>query len=286
MSSLYISKNPSRNWADDEDDDFDLDAYLAKPEPTLESLPPLQLPAKHEDSYCTIIRHDAPTETLPWAKPEQQQHPSMNYHQGGEITDSMVAARAIADQHTLPSHVGLSCYEDGTLSPWARVNYARNWVKMKVDLGRDGRGTALLFGSRMRDVQFAYVCEEMGREKEDVPLNVESTSAGEPPKPLVITDEGYYSDTSPPISPTLSCCEEVVTPSCCATRVGISPATTFTQHRARRDSQDALVPDDDKALGILTKATDMVANTSWMTVAMVATGVVAGVGMWFARGRR
>jgi hypothetical protein len=132
-------------------------------------------------------------------------------------------------------------------------------------------------------------------------------------EPVCTGDEGYYTDSSHPTSPSSSTSQEKLSVSCCATQIGISPAMSFFTLR-RSPSQERLEMDDEPLDAItspppaetpaqdidivneksgLSAPSSYVAKMSWLfaanmsliTTAFVATGLLASTGMYLARRR-
>jgi hypothetical protein len=349
MASLTISDRPSKFiWADDEEDNWDFDTWKAMADdsaPTLDSLPPLQLPAERDDPPYIVYGAKAITEAAPWVTSEDTseiQHPvPAAYQQSGS---AVVAWRYTRDRDDArPAYFELSAYEDGTDSPFKRINYAANWKRIKSRYVWDASDVAFLRKSNMRDVETIEVeveepleylttqdthdaqtpiAETRELEKEHTTSAIVSSSEEDAPKPVCTNDEGYYSDATPPTSPTLSAFKGKISVPCCATQLGLSPATSFIMLR-RRESQDALrknvevdtvndgpldaiglassLPfnyDEDAAsatrekpgvaevLSIVTATGwSHVSSVHWTTAAVVATGLLAGAGLYLARRR-
>lgn len=272
MSSTMVANKI--NWADDDEDDFDFEAWKATADisaPTIESLPPLQLPTSEAEPVFTTAS-SATAEVAPWAVSELH-HVATPIH-NLETTDwrcgkPMLVWRAMQETPQLPAYPGMSAWDNGVISPGYRVQYSSNWKRWKVNVRADCRFTALLCGSKLREVE---MCEEEeleilhekvvdlapdGVELDELetifPLHNETTSqdaldahtttTADVPETSHILDEGYYSDEScltSPTSPTFA--KDFNAPSCATCVgpcVGLSPATKFINHR-RHNSQDAL----------------------------------------------
>ncbi|KAF2829094.1 hypothetical protein CC86DRAFT_453800 [Ophiobolus disseminans] len=299
MSTFTLTRSTHTSWADDDDDDFDFDTWKATADlsaPTPISLPPLQLSRKQEETPYSV---HLPTEAAPWARiqdasPIRHQPTNFDDLSGFEET----ALRAMRDCVGAPPHTDLSSWDDGTASPRERMNYARNWRRVKVDLGWDCRGVAMLVKTKLGEaetVEEEFTTTTLADLPSDEDAGVEGEALpelmpDEGVKPIVVLDEGYYSDVSAPLSPTLSAPEEGVS----ATQVDLSLSDMPAPRRHRTDSLDAVATDgvvDLWSAGSRFFAADeedvkMPDEVwGWSAAAVVAVGVLAGAGMWFCRRR-
>jgi hypothetical protein len=262
MSTMLISTYPSTNlsWADD-DDDFDFEAWKATADisaPSIESLPPLQLPVSDCEFPFTF---SVPTnEIAPWAAPEPVLDSRPTPKDMSEVDwrcgKAMLTWRALQDAPEPPAYPEMT---DGWETK-IRVNYSGNWSRMKVDGGWDCRFPVMFRASRLREVDVVESIDPASVEvKEfenppaaqavDLALNPAETtsclSSSDCATPEIrrITDEGYYSEESPPLSPTLSTTHNHFEASFSTTQIGLSTAASFIwkgPNHQRKDSQDAL----------------------------------------------
>ncbi|KAH7088708.1 hypothetical protein FB567DRAFT_590826 [Paraphoma chrysanthemicola] len=162
MSSISLSSRPSGsiNWADDDEDDFDFEAWKATADtsaPTVDSLPPLQLPPPEVEPLLVVCGNEKVNDAAPWAaEPAQQPEvPKLDLDQMDEWCGKRTAAwRAVNDRSSRPAYPTLSAYEGGLLCADQRVNYASNWQKTKVECGLNCKRTAMLMLSTLRMVTF------------------------------------------------------------------------------------------------------------------------------------
>jgi hypothetical protein len=256
MSSMMTTQNRSNfNWADDDEDDFDFEAWKATADtsaPTSDSLPSLQLPAsKIEPAFATTF--SASNEIAPWAvsKPNYVTAPIAHL----ETTDwrcakPLLAWRAMQDTPDVPAYPELSAWDNGVSSPGYRVQYSQHWKNWKVDAGVDCRFPALLRGSRMKEIEMAEedefeILPDMVVDlTPELPLHFDNTSrdardARSTTATDSVLDEGYYSDESRLPLPTESTFQKELDAHTSITCVGLSTATKFAKH-SRVDSMDAL----------------------------------------------
>lgn len=151
MSILHISSRPfksfSRNWADDDEDDFDFDTWVATGDrtsaPSMESLPPLQLQdsssskEQEEEEQLAIFGPKSTTQVAHWA-----QHPPempFQHHHAVDMDEvsgaKTVAQRLISDRPAKPAFWESSHWQNGVLSLDERAEYACNWKKMQGGVG-------------------------------------------------------------------------------------------------------------------------------------------------------
>jgi hypothetical protein len=265
MSNMSISSRPSStlSW-DDDDDDFDFDAWKATADisaPTIESLPPLQLPVEETDIPFTFAI--TTNDVAPWAASEPVQQDAPKAHDISE-TDwrcgaAMLTWRALADAPQPAAYPEINGYEGKS-----RVNYSTNWGHMKVDGGWDCRRPVMFRASLLRQVMvneleiLPETVVDLARDPdlETVDLAPDdaasatsditsylSSSDYEVSKTCDTADEGYYSGESRPISPTLSDSDEASSTSTSTSQVGLLTAASFSRmgrRLQRNDSLDAL----------------------------------------------
>jgi hypothetical protein len=219
MSSTIISYRPSStiNWADDDDDDFEFDTWKTTADisaPTMADLPSLQRPPAEVELPFTIHYGKPINEAAPWVTLQTQhiepslanQDPSTYDWSWGKPTlaSHLVNGRSVEK----PAYKEMSGYEDGTPSADKRINYSIHWAQMKANSGFDCRLPVQWRFSPLREVTFSEqddTLKELFLEDffelalEDVAHKTEPTQ-----------DEGYYSEDSPPISPTLAGIDEKV----------------------------------------------------------------------------
>jgi hypothetical protein len=160
--ALSMSYRPlSKSWAEDDDDDFDLEAWKSTADtsaPSATSLPPLQLPAaKTEPSFTITIPAKTP-DSDPVFKCELTPARLAPFQcQEVESAKFRLVHRALAD---LPAP---SAYLE--MSNWGvekRSCYSANWNRMKVAGGWDCRDVAMFRTSGLR--------YEESREREEIAL--------------------------------------------------------------------------------------------------------------------
>jgi hypothetical protein len=254
MSSTTITNRPSStiNWADDDDDDFDFDTWKATADisaPTMADLPSLQPPPIELEHPFTVQCGKPINETAPWAAPKEQlsepspvkQDPSTYDWTWGKPTlaNHLVNGRSVEK----PAYQEMSGYEDGTPSGDQRVNYSIHWAQMKANSGFNCRLPVQWRFSPLREVTFVEqddTFEELFLD-DFFELALEDVANKEEP----IQDEGYYSEDSPPISPTLAGMDEMVellsyTPNTdfVLTASNIKTTTFMRKHRRAIDSMD------------------------------------------------
>ncbi|KAI8942886.1 hypothetical protein NX059_000926 [Plenodomus lindquistii] len=156
----------SRNWADDDDDEFDLEAWKANADtsaPVASELGPLQ-PAVEQDEQ-------EPTFTVTKAVPKAinntgaSQNAPVIYLEGSAgpatIDEQVWYAALTLVGHVFeeipdaPAYPDLSFGDSCILNPHKRVKYSSNWKKAKVFGGLDCRETALFALTPLRKVIFA-----------------------------------------------------------------------------------------------------------------------------------
>jgi hypothetical protein len=319
MPSLPISNKPSNFvWADDEEDDWDFDTHTATTDnsaPTLDSLPPLQVSSTEEETtYAVYSSPTSVVEAAPEDTPPLQYNAPVYYHPGdGNI---MTARTLIQDRHhARPAYPDMSSYEDGMLEPSRTVSYSSNWQHTKIRCGWDGREIALLRISKLCQVDTIKVDTTTADEIEEIPRTdscIDSDTL-DPIEPICTGDEGYYTDSSRPTSPSSPTSQERLSISCCATQVGIALAMSFFSLRGspsqktieiddepldaitsppttERPAQDIDIIDEKPGLSTPSSRAAVMSwlfatNTTLITTAFVATGLLAGTGMYLVRRR-
>jgi hypothetical protein len=321
--------------------------------PTIESLPSLQLPAlRDEPSFITSC---SVTESVTWTaskecRPSAPTHETTDWRCGKAV----LSWRATAELPNLPAYSEMSGWTNGVISTGKRVNYALNWANMKAHGGYNCKLPVQFRGSRLRKVEFGEQKEVVEVKKTDTTIALEqntleksvseshgtkdahdtsivdssthhlvtpsNTAHSSPPtldmsEPVHFTDEGYCSDSSPPISPTLSAREKFLDAPIDTTQVGISPVATFIEGSRRYGSQNTLKSDQEgdiilasrseledsinaspdlkhinQSSGILTCISSaaatgwfLLSQVPWTTVAIVTAGIVVGTAMHLAR---
>jgi hypothetical protein len=270
MSFTMITHNPSKfNWADDDEDDFDFEVWKATADvsaPTVESLPPLQLPANEiEPVFATTF--STSNEVAPWAVsgPNHVSTPDAHLETPDwRCEKPLLVWRAMQETPDAPAFPELSSWDNGVSSPGYRVQYSQHWKNWKVNAGVDCRFTALLRGSKLKEVEMTEEdeLEILPGEVVDLAPDVLETTASLPlqldcPSQVALdaqitattdttVDEGYHSDESRLPSPTESSFEKDFDASTCATCVGLETALDFTKH-SRVNSMDALRSEIDGA---------------------------------------
>ncbi|KAH7069199.1 hypothetical protein BKA63DRAFT_570054 [Paraphoma chrysanthemicola] len=160
MSPSSISSRPPSfvNWADDDEDDFDFEAWKATADtsaPTVDSLPPLQLPPAEVEPLLFVCGNEKINDAALWtAEPTQQpEAPKIDLSQIDEWCGKRTAAwRAVNDRPSRPAYPTMSAHEGGLLCLDQRINYASNWQKTKVKCGLNCKFTAMLMLSSLRMV--------------------------------------------------------------------------------------------------------------------------------------
>ncbi|KAH4900783.1 hypothetical protein HBI80_154060 [Parastagonospora nodorum] len=237
---------PKSTWADDDDDEFDFDTWLATADtsaPLPSSLPPLQLPAADEDEMPFTSTFST---SAPWAdSPPNSDTPKPLKTTDWRCGKAMLAWRATQKAPGLPAYVEMSGWDNGVGCEWSRVQYSQHWGNWKVGVGADCRWTAMFKGSLLANVEMVEEEEKVVGEMDaapngvgmDTPLTITTTT--DALKTLRIPDEGYYTDDSPLVSPTDGASEEGVEVSISTSQVGLATLKKFTRH-LRVDSQYAL----------------------------------------------
>jgi hypothetical protein len=331
-STMTIPSRPSTSlsWADDDEDDFDFEAWKSTADisaPSFETLPPLQLPtAEPEPSFTTTVSSS-------WVavEPNQVSDPDCETSFG----KSVLLCRLMADKLDAPAYPEMSAW-----GKEKRVSYAANWVRMKL-YGRWGFRTTVLFrpsglcqvefceqeevvdtqaielvgedgdGAKIREPGMAICLEEAFVEE----VQLSTTPPGSPSSLKLITsftpirtpDEGYYSDTSPPISPTLPISQEALDSSICTAHVGMSPVKENNQKHGRHDSFDVFRSLESEHIGTSKDTSPdlpyidgnptfstylcntvetgwfLISQLPWTSLAMTVAGAVAGGLMHMAR---
>jgi hypothetical protein len=270
MSTMSISTYPSANlsWADD-DDDFNFEVWKATADisaPSIESLPPLQLPV----SDCELpFTSPAPTnDVAPEAAPEPVLNSRLTLKDLTEVDrrcgTAMLTWRALQDAPEPPAYPEMN---DGWETK-KRVNYSGNWARMKVHGDWDCRFPVMFRASRLREVEAIDIAPVEMKEYENLPEQAVDLAL-DPAKTTsclyssdsavsaacYIGDEGYYSEDSPSLSPTPSTSDNHFEASFTTTQIGLSTAASFIRKRPkhqRNDSQDALKKDG-KSNGAVTE---------------------------------
>ncbi|KAJ4368452.1 hypothetical protein N0V83_006809 [Neocucurbitaria cava] len=193
--SPKLSTNPSFNWADDEEDDFDFETWKAAADtsaPTVEDLGPLQLaPTKEDASLFTVTATTTSPKlttnkqcTAPCASAEQKESPaseiemsSCAHDQPSSLEDrgdtdapvdgwyraeaqACLVYRGLLESSDAPAYRWMSYYDNGFPSPFKRVNYSQNWSRMKADSGLDARFPVQYKKSPLQQVMFVDEKEE------------------------------------------------------------------------------------------------------------------------------
>jgi hypothetical protein len=169
------SRPASRSWADDDEDDFDLEAWKSTADtsaPSATSLPPLQLPTTEvEPSFTMTVPAPAPTPGLaPTFKPESSATALAAFHQAQDIEAAKITLlnRALADWPDAPAYPEMNNYGADR-----RSGYSANWKRAKVAGGWDCRGVVMFRASGLRHMQ---VCQT--EEKETVPVTTIALETG------------------------------------------------------------------------------------------------------------
>jgi hypothetical protein len=141
--TLPVSCLPSKfNWADDEDEEFDFEAWKANADiaaPAASSLPPLQV-AHEEDkepAYVATVTTYTPTIIQPEPVQEAESAPSSesdDSHWTPYTAQRCLSWRAINDNESITP-----AYPNMSWGSSVRRNYASQWMQMKVRAGADCR---------------------------------------------------------------------------------------------------------------------------------------------------
>jgi hypothetical protein len=202
----------------------------------------------HEESFTLpVVANDvAPWVAYSDAACEHQLAPRDMNEVDWRIGKPMLTWRALQDAPDAPAYLDINDGEYGE----KRVNYAANWARMKVNRGWDWRVPVMFRASRLREVEDVEAeveeFENLSEEAVDLALDTEacmSSCDSAASKTLIMLDEGYYSDESLPVSPTLSTSDKDFDTPISTTRVGLSMAASFVRtgrRRPRKDSQDVL----------------------------------------------
>lgn len=259
MSLTAINNRPSstRNWADDDDDDFDFDSWKATADtsaPTMADLPPLQRAPTELDLSFTVDYGKTANETAPWVEPKEQpvevkpvkHDPSTYDWSWGKPTlaNRFVNGRVVDK----PAYRGMSGYDGGKPYDHKRVNYSIHWSQFKANAGVDCKLPVQWLHSPLRAINMAYpdIFDDLDLggffEFWLENVGIEVTSKSEP-----FQDEGYISEDSPPISPTLASFDETADPppptsasAVILTASNIKAATFRPKHRRAVDSMDLI----------------------------------------------
>ncbi|KAF2029632.1 hypothetical protein EK21DRAFT_89575 [Setomelanomma holmii] len=203
MSSTTISNHPARsiNWADDDEDDFDFEAWKATADtsaPTAESLPPLQLPPAEDVEPPLIVCGGGPVnEAAPWATELLQDAAAVRLEYEAvdwKCGQSQVVFRAVNDRPAPPAYLTMSTYDGDMICFHQRVNYSHNWQKAKVYCGMNCKIPAMHMPTPLRMVTNAQHEEEV-KEPEMLEV-VDEMSVGEISDSSV--DGGYSTPSTPP----------------------------------------------------------------------------------------
>jgi hypothetical protein len=173
-TSIYTRPSSTINWADDDEDDFDFEAWKATADisaPTVDSLPPLQLPHTGEEPLLTVCGAAMVNEAAPWAV-EPSQQPTAAKLDPEQFKDwcgkQALAFRAVSDRPAPPAYRSMSTWEGGQICFGQRVNYSHNWGKAKVNSGLNCMFTAQLLPSPLRLVAFAEPEELVAESEEEI----------------------------------------------------------------------------------------------------------------------
>ncbi|KAL6710109.1 hypothetical protein ACN47E_009900 [Coniothyrium glycines] len=169
----------SFSWADDEEDDFDLEAWRASADtsaPTANDLGPLHVPSSEDESeeFISIPSTSRPTASSLQEQAEQQAKtkPALTFDSRGlpefkgsqekqiETAVYILLERALRDKSAAPA------YNEMSWDIATRYKYADSWRSMKVKSGLDCR----------RPVQFkcSPLQHVMGAQEEEAPSEPES----------------------------------------------------------------------------------------------------------------
>lgn len=169
MPTSTISTQPASkfNWADDdEDDDFDLEAWKATADisaPSAESMPPLQLDDSSSPCYTTIHTSTSALapETSPYSTCSPPPTPSPAAAIPAAVLEQYHAFTAVAAWRALHRVPDPPAYPE--LSEWKGIRqyYAREWKNMKVRSGADCRYLVMYRCSLLRWGWTAEYEEEM-----------------------------------------------------------------------------------------------------------------------------
>ncbi len=239
MASSTFNSRPSTpiNWADDDEDDFDFDAWKATVDnsaPTVQDLGPLQPTlAQEEESPFSLSVSKVANEPTARAATEDQAADTDGLREEPQEPVATANAPDAADSDWTPSaeqiyewqctqardwllklalkkapdvpaYPEVSMYSDGTLSPDVRIDYVRNWNYIKSLRATKCRSVIYQYRtSRLRQVTFAYdeeigdVDEEFGKAAPDIVTDWQLEPSSEEE-----VDEAITPPTSSPI-PTL-----------------------------------------------------------------------------------
>jgi hypothetical protein len=130
MTSFYVSPT-NRNWADDDEDDWDFETYMAtadKSAPTIDDLGPVQLALPAVDEYV-VLPAPAPTPVksrIDYSMVDSDRWPTVAWAVAADWSSS----------NRRPAYVELSQdYENGCASPHVRKNYHSAWLNTKLTMG-------------------------------------------------------------------------------------------------------------------------------------------------------
>ncbi|KAH9882240.1 hypothetical protein J1614_001412 [Plenodomus biglobosus] len=160
-SSLYYRPSSSCNWADDEDDNFDFDAWKANADtsaPSVSELGPLQ-PALSEEEYVAFVTEHAPFMTVEAADTDNTPAPAVSstcnpaiVSEDVQLARDAILYRALGEVPDAPAYPEMSFYHYPDLNRQQRTSYTSNWNHYKANNGFDCRRTVLFRPSPLRQV--------------------------------------------------------------------------------------------------------------------------------------
>jgi hypothetical protein len=269
----------------------------------------------------------APAKAYP--EPQKQDPSTIDRRCGNK---ELVWRAVWTDNVDVPAYPELSGWDNGMLCMYKRVNYSQHFQAMKLENGCCGAHYRPFQCrvSKMRDVVYAETKEvvELTPATADIAPSTENTVAEAeivcPAEPapeanedvesisdvpslssssslsgadtVPIQDEGYYSEDSPPISPTVESFSKADNALWNIAQIGISPATSFVKKypRADVDCPRDVLPLGDLVFskGVFTQISDALASSwlfasaaPWTTIGTIAAGAALGGAFHFARRR-
>ncbi|KAJ4312347.1 hypothetical protein N0V94_007501 [Neodidymelliopsis sp. IMI 364377] len=145
MTSFYVSPT-NRNWADDDEDDWDSDTYMAtadKSAPTIDDLGPVQLAPPVLDEYVVL-----PT---PEPTPSKSKIDYSMVDPDSWPTVAWAVAAEWSSNNRRPAYIELSNdYENGCASPDVRKNYHSAWLNTKLTMGVNMKLLAMMRSSPLQ----------------------------------------------------------------------------------------------------------------------------------------
>lgn len=145
-TSISMQPSTARNWADDDEDDFDLDAWKATVDnsaPTIDDLGPLQAAGAVEDEYVED-GYEVAQFTAPAQSKSRFDYSSVHPDYWPTFARAAMDVDREGNSKLRPAYVEMSIFDNGLPSPQERRNYSSSWRDTKVMNGCNMKMTAMM----------------------------------------------------------------------------------------------------------------------------------------------